>query len=101
MYVVSRATGTKIKILNATDNTDVSEIDRDAAILTGRTFFFFNDVEVNTNGSLLAANLTTNTSTSPFKIYKWDNETATPTVYINYSNEGMRLGDFFTVTGDI
>lgn len=102
MYVVSRASGTKIKIINGTDGTDISEINRDdfSAIITGGTFFL-NDVEVSDNGAILSANLTTDASASAFKIYKWDNESATPTVYATYSEQALRLGDYFKVAGDI
>jgi trimeric autotransporter adhesin len=98
MYVVTRL-GNVIKVINAVDGTDLPNVS-DYSVVSGGTFIL-NDVEVSDNGSILACNLTTNASTSTFKIYKWDNESAVPTVYATYTAEALRLGDAFTVVGDI
>ena len=109
MYVVSRFSGTKIKVINGLDGTDLPEIGNYTGV-TGGTFTL-NDVEVSANGAILACNLMANayanpaTASSTFTIYKWDNETAAPTVYATYvapsAAEHVRLGDNFSVTGDI
>lgn len=109
MYVVSRFSGTKIKVINGVDGTDLPDVS-DYTGVTGGTFTL-NDVEVSTNGAILACNLlastydAANASTTTFKIYKWDSETATPSVYATYvfpsAAEHVRLGDNFSVTGDI
>ena len=103
MYVVSRFSGTKIKVINGLDGTDLPEVSNYTGV-TGGTFAL-NDVEVSTNGAILACNLlastydAANASTTTFKIYKWDNETATPSVYATYvfpsAAEHVRLGDNF------
>lgn len=103
MYVVTRNGGVKIKVINAVDGTDLADVS-DYTGVTGGTFPLA-DVEVSTNGAILACNLTAATNTSAFKVYKWNSETAAPSEYINYTNtdpnENLRLGDFFSVTGDI
>lgn len=109
MYVVSRFSGTKIKVINGVDGADLPEIANYTGV-TGGTFTL-NDVEVSANGAILACNLQANayanpaTAGSTFTIYKWDNETAAPSIYATYvapsAAEHLRLGDNFSVTGDI
>ena len=109
MYVVSRFSGTKIKVINGLDGTDLPDVSNYTGVAGGT--FALNDVEVSTNGAILACNLlantydATNANTTTFKIYKWDNETATPSVYASYvfpsAAEHVRLGDNFSVTGNI
>jgi hypothetical protein len=109
MYVVSRFSGTKIKVINGLDGTDLPEVSNYTGV-TGGTFAL-NDVEVSSNGAILACNLQGNAYASPatpgstFTIYKWDNETAAPSIYATYvapsAAEHLRLGDTFSVTGDI
>jgi hypothetical protein len=103
MYVVTRNGGVKIKVINAVDGTDLADVS-DYTGVSGGTFAL-NDVEVSTNGAILACNLTTGTNSTAFKVYKWDSETAVPSEFISYTNtnatENLRLGDFFNVTGDI
>ena len=99
IYVISRSTGTKVKIVNYFDGTDLGELPTTG--VTGGTFLL-NDIEASANGMLLACNLTTSTGTSNFKIYKWDNETSNPVLYIDYSSpSNLRLGDKFTLLGDV
>lgn len=61
------------------------------------------DVEVADDGVIYASNLTTNPTTSAFKIYRWANESATPTVAFNATIGSLatteRLGDAFDVQG--
>jgi hypothetical protein len=109
MYVVSRFSGTKIKVINGLDGTDLPEVSNYTGV-TGGTFAL-NDVEVSANGAILACNLQANAYANPatpgstFTIYKWDNETAAPSIYATYvapsAAEQVRLGDTFSVTGDI
>lgn len=99
IYVASRSNGTKVKILNCFDGTDLGELS-----ITGISggAFLLNDIEASSNGMLLGCNLTTNTGSSNFKVYKWSSETADPEVYIDYSSaSNLRLGDKLTILGDI
>jgi hypothetical protein len=59
-------------------------------------------VTVTTDGVIYGANLTVSSTSSPFKIYRWANESATPTVF--YSGNGgyalgVRAGDSLTSFG--
>lgn len=112
MYVVSRFSGTKIKVVNGIDGTDLPDVSNYTGIpTTGGGTFSLNDVEVSANGAILACNLMSSiwaspaTGNSTFTIYKWDNEAAIPSVYATYvapsAAEQVRLGDTFSVTGDI
>jgi len=104
VYVSSRKSGNVIKEIDGTTGNDIQDVLCPAAVVTGGAIVL-NDVEVSANGAILACNVTTATNTSAFKIYKWDTATATPTVYITFTNtdplENLRLGDTFSVTGDI
>jgi hypothetical protein len=60
-------------------------------------------VTVTTDGVIYGGNLTTSSTSSPFKIYRWANESAAPTVL--YSGNGgnalgVRAGDSLTSFGD-
>lgn len=104
MYVVTRNGSTKIKVINGIDGTDLPEVSNYTGVTGGS--FLLNDVEVSSNGIILACNLSTATNTEAFKIYRWDFETATPTLYISFLNTGdasnnLQLGDTFSVTGNI
>jgi len=99
IYVASRNGGTKVRILNFMDGTDVGELS--VAGISGGTHPL-SDIEGSGNGMLLGCNMTTSTGTANFKVYKWDNDTATPVLYIDYSSpSNLRLGDKFTLFGDI
>jgi len=98
IYVVSRNGGTYVKILDATNGNDLGNLNTTG--VSGGTYTL-NDIEVTADGKILSANLTTNITTSPFKVYVWNTESAIPVVAINYTGtDAVRLGDKFTVVGD-
>ena len=97
VYVVSRNVAPSIRILNALTGADVDTLK--TVGMSGGTFLI-NDVEVSSNGVIYVCNLTTNASTTAFKVYRYTSETDTPLVVIDYtSTAAARLGDKFTVTG--
>lgn len=99
IYVTSRSSGTKVKILNFIDGVDLGELS--VTGITGGTHAI-SDIEGSENGMLLGCNMTISTGTSNFKVYRWENDAATPSLYIDYSSpSNLRLGDKFTVQGDI
>lgn len=64
------------------------------------------DVEVSADGSILACNTVEWTSDgggppTTFKIYRWTNENEPPSVFLTYTNTAYRMGDSFTVIGDV
>lgn len=93
LYVVSRPNSL---ILDAQTGDVIGNLNISG--ITGGTFTL-NDIEVTEDGKIIAANLTTSASTSAFKVYKWDNETSTPDVIIQYSGGAYRLGDKITIVG--
>ena len=98
VYVASRTGGTFVKVLNALSGVDLADLN--TTIITGGTNSI-NDIETSEDNAILACNLTINSSAN-FKIYKWDNDTSVPTVFIDYVNTtSYRLGDSFTVIGNI
>lgn len=93
LYVVSRP---NVLILDAQTGDLIGNLN--VSGISGGTFTL-NDVEVTEDGKIIAANLTTNASSSPFKIYKWDEEDSNPELIITYSGGTYRLGDKITVVG--
>jgi len=64
------------------------------------------DVAVSEDGTILACNSVEYTSDgggepTTFKVYKWDDEAAEPEVFLTYTNTEYRMGDSFSVIGDI
>ncbi|MFH0992665.1 MAG: T9SS type A sorting domain-containing protein, partial [bacterium] len=96
IYVVSRNAGTFVRILNVATGADVDTLL--VGGISGGTFAI-NDIEVSSDGIIFACNLTTGTGASPFKVYKWASETASPVNVISYATGTLRLGDKFTVVG--
>lgn len=94
LYVVNRP---NITILDPATGDNIGNIS--TATLTGGTYLV-SDIETSEDGKIFAANLTTSASTTPFKVYKWDSETAVPQVVIEYTAaSAVRLGDKITVVG--
>ncbi|MBS1705789.1 MAG: DUF4623 domain-containing protein [Armatimonadetes bacterium] len=90
--------GLSIRALNG--STGASEVILDTTGVTGGARAL-NTVGVASDGTVYAANLTTNTTTSPYKIYKWASEGSSPTnVYSgNAGLAGARLGDDLNTIG--
>ena len=98
VYVVSRTGGLRVRVLNAATGADVRTLSTTG--ISGGTYAL-NDVEVSTDGIVFAANLTTNTIDTRFRVYRWDSETAAPSRVIDFPtwSTPLRLGDKITVTG--
>ncbi len=98
VYVVSRNGGNNVRILNQTTGADLGGLN--ATGITGGTFAI-NNAAVGGDGAIYVGNLTTNSTTSPFKVYKWATEGSVPTVA--YSGDaglpGSRVGDSFAGIG--
>ena len=98
VYLVSRTGGTNVRILNPTTGADLGGLN-----VTGvsRRNVYSQRCGRRGDGAIYAANLTTQSTTSPFTIYKWATEGSVPTVA--YSGDGglagSRLGDDLAITG--
>ncbi|MCF8380547.1 MAG: T9SS type A sorting domain-containing protein [Bacteroidales bacterium] len=99
IYVASRNGGTKLLVIDKADGSLVGQMNTEGMDVG---LFKISDVEVSDDGQILACPLQTNTSTGMFAIYKWENELAAPTKFIEFSSvDALRLGDKFTVIGDV
>ncbi|HEX4413042.1 MAG TPA: DUF4623 domain-containing protein [Lacipirellulaceae bacterium] len=98
VYLVSRTGGTNVRILNSTTGADLGGLN--VTGVSGGTFAI-SAAGVGADGTIYAANLTTQSTTTPFTVYKWTSEAAAPSVA--YAGDGglagSRLGDDFAVTG--
>lgn len=105
LFVVSRKDGLKVKIIDALTGNDIGELNTegiDPSSSVPVVSYGINDIESSWDGKLLACNLTVDASKTPFKIYKWDNESSTPTLFLSYTTTNVeRLGDNFTVYGSL
>ncbi|HBY19035.1 MAG TPA: hypothetical protein DEH00_07680 [Candidatus Marinimicrobia bacterium] len=93
VYVPSRTGGPNIYILDAFTGDSLGKLDMTG--VTGGTFPI-NDVAVAEDGVIYAANLVT--GTTGFKIYRWENEAAVPTVAFE-GDVNSRTGDSFAAEG--
>lgn len=99
IFVVTRASGNNIVVVDAATGDSVGKLTMTG--ISGGTIVV-NDVEVSSDGVIFAANVSLGTAADPtFKVYKWTDESATPSLVIQHtmSRPTFRLGDKFTVTG--
>ncbi len=99
MYLVGRKSGNQVYVLNAATGDSVGRLDTTGLATIASGTLWVNDAEVSTDGVIYVCNLTTNASTSAFKIYQWKNESATPQLVVSYTGSTLRYGDKITVTG--
>ncbi|MCE5174935.1 MAG: DUF4623 domain-containing protein [Bacteroidales bacterium] len=91
-------TNPAVILLKASDGTEKVRLDM-TGVTGGR--FVINDAGFTTDGKLLACNMVM-TANDVFKVYRWDNSTAAPTVALEYTmTEAHRYGDYLNVTGSI
>jgi hypothetical protein len=99
VLLVSRTDGLNVHILDGQTGAQLGTLN--LGIVGGGTFGL-SLIGVADDGVIYAANLTTGSTTSPFKVYRWENETAEPTIaYEGDPGEGQapRWGDSFDVRG--
>jgi hypothetical protein len=98
LYVVNK-TATSVEIVNGGTGAGTGTLN--VTGVTGGTFAL-DSVGVASDGTIYIANLTTASTTSPFKVYSWASEAAAPTVA--YSGDpgagtSLRYGDDLRVSG--
>lgn len=99
IYIASRFGGTKLLVVDKANGGLVGEMNTEGMDVG---LFKISDVEVSDDGQILACPLQINASAEPFVVYKWENELSAPTKFIEFTaTESMRLGDKFTVVGDV
>lgn len=97
VLVVSRAGGLNVAVLNGTDGSHVGFLDTTG--ISGGTFPL-STIRTGSDGALYGANLTLNSASDPFRIYRWANEAAVPElVFSGDPGGGTRYGDNLAVRG--
>jgi hypothetical protein len=98
LYLVSRTGGNNVRILNPTTGADLGGLNMTG--ISGGTFPV-NMVAVGGDGAIYVADLTTQSTTTPYKVYKWATEAATATVAYsgNAGLAGSRAGDDLAAIG--
>jgi len=100
LYLASRAPvsgdSIHIRVLNSVTGADTG-LELNDSIITGGTFPL-NAIAAGSDGAIYAANLISATTPPPFTVYRWQNESAIPTVAFSGTFPG-RLGDTFDVIG--
>ncbi len=98
LYLVSRNGGNFIRRLNGTTGADLGALDTTG--ISGGTFAV-NAVAVADDGAIYVGNLTTSSSTSPFKVYKWATAASAPVVAYSGDPFGgaARYGDNLAAIG--
>ena len=102
VYLVSHASisgsTANIRILDGTTGADLGGLNNTG--ISGGTFVV-NNIAVGSDGAIYVANLTTQSTTTPFKVYRWSNEGSVPTVAYsgNAGLAGSRAGDDLAAIG--
>lgn len=107
VLLLSRAGGLGIYSLSGATGAEVGTLDLGGALITGGTFAA-SMIGVGGDGAIYAGNLSLNTTTTPFKLYRWANEAAVPTLAFEGDpstglalggNNSKRFGDTMAVRG--
>jgi len=105
VLIVSRVGAPNVRVLNGITGAEVGTFNM--AGVSGGTFAATN-IAISADGQIYVANLSTNTSTSPFKVYRWGSEadglaaiTSTTVFSGNPDAAGgaLRFGDSFDAIG--
>jgi hypothetical protein len=98
VYLVSRTGGNFIRILDSATGADLGALNN--AGISGGTFAV-NNIAVGADGMIYVGNLTTQSTTSPYKIYRWATEGAAPVAAYsgNGGLAGARIGDNLAAFG--
>ncbi len=102
LILLSRNGGINIRQLDPLTGVDVAAVATGTGVIFGG-IFTASMIACDSSGALYAANLTTNATTGPFKVYRWAGlGDAAPEVYFESTITGFtgdaRLGDSFDLT---
>lgn len=99
VYVVTRFGAHRIVYHDAMTGAFLGEIPKPADA-EGVGLFHLNAVDVSDDGIIFVCNMSLGSDeTHPFRVYRWDDETADPQTVISYEGGVGRLGDMFSVYG--
>lgn len=96
LLVATRAGGTGVRILDGATGAEKGTLN--VTGISGGTFAL-NMVSVAADGAIYGANLVTDAAASPFRVYRWANESAEPTLVYSGNPGAGRFGDSFAVRG--
>jgi hypothetical protein len=94
LYVISNRPEPEVIILNALTGDSIGTLNTSG--ISGGILPLSDITIIEWMGHIYACNLTDNPQTSPFKIYKWENESSLPQIIVTDSISNFRLGDFLT-----
>ena len=95
VYVADRNTGTFIRVLDGDTGALITSLDTTG--IAGGTFTI-NQIDVGGDGAIYVGNLATSAAAN-FKVYRYANEAATPTLAYDAPSGLARTGDTFAVSG--
>ncbi|MEP0841329.1 MAG: DUF4623 domain-containing protein, partial [Phycisphaerae bacterium] len=98
LYLVSRSGGNNVRILDKATGADLGSLNTTG--ISGGTFAV-NMAAVGGDGAIYVANLTINMATTPYKVYRWADESSAPVEVLNTTTllSGARLGDTLAAVG--
>lgn len=96
LLVATRAGGTGVRILDGATGAEKGTLN--VTGISGGTFAL-NMVSVAADGAIYGANLVTDAGASPFRVYRWANESAAPALIYSGNPGAGRFGDSFAVRG--
>ncbi len=92
-------TNADIIILDAATGTKLGKLPFDPAVIYSQDPFVLLNIKCNSEGVIFAGNLVQTAANFPFKLYRWENETAAPTLAYESLMWENRYGDALGVTG--
>lgn len=100
LYLVTRSGGASVRVLDSLTGAELSTLNFGTGII-GVGTFPVNMAGVGGDGAIYVANLASPVSAAaPFNVYRWANESATPTLAFSTTDLTLgRLGDTLAVTG--
>ncbi|MFM7101531.1 MAG: PEP-CTERM sorting domain-containing protein [Verrucomicrobiota bacterium] len=102
LILVSRSGGLNIRVLDGATGASEGTLSQGPGVITGGTIAA-SMVGVAGDGAIYVGNLTTGSATSPFKLYRWENEAAAAPSLVFSGNPhptgSARFGDTLDVTG--
>ena len=103
VLVVSRASGYTIMALDGSTGAELGSLYWDSSIVSGGTYLMMM-MGVAADGAVYVANLTTAGSATPFRVYRWANDSRDTTPTVAFSGDpspgdNERWGDSFAVRG--
>ncbi|MBD3386157.1 T9SS type A sorting domain-containing protein, partial [candidate division KSB1 bacterium] len=99
LYVVTRFGDHRIVIHDAMTGDSLGVIAKPAQA-EGVGLFHLNAIDVSEDGVIFACNMSLGSdATHPFRVYRWDDETADPVTVVSDDAGLGRLGDMFSVYG--